>query len=156
MSFSLTALKTELTTDPQNYGYSGLVAIRNDDGLAQVINFPRDGVTACPVNGVVGPAITVFRNDITPREIINSVASGDFVNAQQIQISKLNILFQAAPLDATLPNLRANVQGVFASGSAATKTALVNVAQRSGSRAEDLWGTGFVVQTTDVSNALNH
>ena len=52
----IATLKTELQTDPSQLGYNA--AARNDTAMANEINFPRDGATACPDNGVVGSAIS--------------------------------------------------------------------------------------------------
>jgi hypothetical protein len=64
MPITLPALKTELTTDPKVLGYAPLVTLGDDVSLAAIINFVRDGITSCPVNGVIGPngAITGATN----------------------------------------------------------------------------------------------
>lgn len=154
MPVNLPQLKTELQNDPASLGYAALIALGDHTGLAAVLNFRRDGSTPSPVNGVVGTAITVFRNDIAPKEIVNAIAAADFAAAQQIQISKLQILFQGAPIDATLANVRANFQGIFTSASATTTNALAALAQRNGSRCEQLFGTGTTVTQNDVANVL--
>ena len=162
MSIDPTALRNEILNDPVAIGLKALVSVAEggtgtttkDATIAAVLNFIRDGVTADPDNGVVGTAITVFRNDITPKEIVQCIAAADFTAATQLNISKLQLLFQSAPIDATLANVRANFQNLFSGASAATQNALSAVAQRKGSRAEQLWGTGTTVQSSDVSFAL--
>lgn len=154
MAINYATLKTEISTDPAALGCVALFNAGNDNGLAEVLNFVRDGVAACPVNGIVGAAITVFRNDIVPKEVVNAITSTDFSAATQIQISKLNLLFIATPIDATLANVRANFSGIFPAATFPTTNAnLVALASRNGSRAEQLFGTGTRLTAGDIATA---
>lgn len=56
----LTALQSELNTDPQALGYSSYVAGPDLTDLAKILNFLREGVTACPI--AVFPASNVVGN----------------------------------------------------------------------------------------------
>lgn len=137
-------LRSELLTDPGALGYSGLVDIGNDQGCADILNLARST-----------SGYSVFRNDISPSEIINSISSGDFLNMTQINVSRLNLFFVQPPIDATLTTVRANIRNIF-SGMTTTLTSLSGVASRDGSRAEVLFGTGCVVTNGDVATALRH
>jgi hypothetical protein len=142
MAFTNAQLKTELTTDPTSLGYAPLITAGNLGGVESLIN---------KIQGT----ITVFRNDVAPREVVQCIAAADFNAAAQIAISKLEMMFISAPLDCTLANVRANMQGIFTGASAATTNALSAVAQRNGSRAEQLWGTGTLVSSNDIMVALH-
>ena len=155
MAINPITFKTELTTDPAKLGYSGLVFRGDHTGLASIVNFRRDGSTPCPVNNIVGSGITIFRNDISPREIINAIQPNDFNAAQQIQISKLNLLFLALPIDATLSGVRANFQNIFSGSATMLSGHLTAIAIRNGSRGEQLFGTGISVTQGDIASALN-
>lgn len=137
------ALATELNTDPKALGFAALIAAKNDQGCADLLNRASGA-----------GAQSVFRNDIAPREIIQAIAAADFTAATQLQISKLSLMLASAPIDATLANVRANLQGIFSGASAATTNALTAVASRTGSRAEVLLGVGTVVGWQDVAKAL--
>ena len=53
----ITTLHNELvgtTPDPYALGYAPFVAVRDLDNLITLLQFVRDGVTACPANGIVG------------------------------------------------------------------------------------------------------
>lgn len=148
MPFTTAQLATELTTDPANLGYAALIAAGNDRDLAAALNLVRSGTSAD------NKSYTVWRNDVSPKEVVNCIAPADFTNATQIQITKLNLLFTGNSVDATLSNVRANMANIFSGASAATTNALAAVSRRNGSRAESLWGTGTSVSADDVAKAL--
>lgn len=71
---NLATLKTELNTDPLALGYAAKLALGDDTSLAAIIDFPRDGVTPCPVNNTIGnvsKAITGATN-ATPIQITST------------------------------------------------------------------------------------
>lgn len=153
----LTTLKTELQTDPSALGYAPLLAVSDWINLAAVLNFRRDGVTLCPVNGIVGSALSAFRNDVGVHDIINCIASSDFGAMTQLQIAKLSLLFTGTTtIDATVANTRTIVINIFSGASAGTLNALSAVSSRAGSRAEVLSGfpTGIVLTQQDVQAAI--
>lgn len=148
MAVDTSGLRTELLTDPANLGYAPLISGGADQSLADTLNLRRSGTA------VDGKSYSIFRNDIQPKEIVNAIGSGDFAGATQIQITKLNLLFVATPIDATLANVRANFIGIFAGATSGTISNLTNLASRNGSRAEVLFGTGTSVNSSDISLAL--
>jgi hypothetical protein len=141
-------LKAEIQSDPGALGYAAYVTAGNDQGVADLLNQLRSGTSPD------GKTYSVFRTDVDPREIVNCIATPDFNAATAIQFSKLQVLFQGAPIDCTLPNVRANLQAVFSGASAATTSALAAVVKRNASRAEVLYGVGTVITTSDISFAL--
>lgn len=138
MAFSSPVLRQDILSGAV---FSGQIAIGDQQGIANFYNNK---------NGVSGAII--FRNDIQPREIINVIDPANFVAAQQIQLSKLQILFQGAPIDAQLPTLRANFASIF-SGTA-SMSGINSIAQRQGSRGEVLFGAGVTISVSDVQQAL--
>ncbi len=151
------AIKAYVLDDPDGIGFADLVLVPNYAGIAVVLNWIRDGVTPCPVNSVTGTAVTIFRNDVAAREVINAIAPADFTAGTQIIISKLTLMLQAAPLDLTLANVRANMQGIFSGASATTTNALAVVAQRKGSALEKLLSkTGVTIEGDEVAYILTH
>lgn len=145
MSINYISLNTEVKNDPASLGYAG----KTDEQIAVILNTIGSGTAAD------GKSYNIFRNDILPKEIVNCIEATDFSAATQLIISKLELLFVAAPIDATLANVRANFQNIFSGASATTKSALSAVAQRNGSRAEVLFGTGTVINATDIGIARN-
>jgi len=97
----------------------------------------------------------VFRDDITPKEVIQRILPADFAGMSQIQLSRLNVLFQSAPIDTTIPNIRQSFMAVFSGGSySGTINSLNQMSRREGTRAEVLFGANTVVGQGDISFAL--
>lgn len=141
MAFTTAALKSEFASDPAGVGYASALAAANDVQLAALIN------------ALTGPgAANVFRNDIQPLEVINAILTADFTALTTNQILQIQLMFLGGVLDATNANVRANFNAIF-SGKTTTLANLAAVAQRTGSRAEALFGTGFVVTPAMCSQA---
>lgn len=140
------ALHTELTTDPNGYGYAPLIAIGNDAGLADLLNQPR-------------AAISIARPDVTPLEVLEAIKVTDFVsNANVLYASWFESLTQFASLrilkaDGTDTRVMTNLMSILSNGSA-SETRLRALASRQGSRAEQLFGPGATVTHMDIATAL--
>ena len=171
MAIDYPTLKNELLTDPQGYGYAPLRTANPPlyQGLADVLNFARDGATACPVNAVVGSAIQVKRSDIASSEIWEALDMADLpalptnpnntqLSTERRQLSWLEGLANIPRVrllldDGTDTRIRTNLLAIFPAGSG-TRTRLATLAQRTGSRTEALFGTGTHVTDTDCARAL--
>lgn len=147
MAIDYGELTTEIQTDPNGYGYAALVAEGNDQGVADLLNLPRDGATA------PGAPITVYRNDVRRAELIGALVVSDYDALTAARRDLMNAILQLEVVDATNATLRGNLAAVFGAGTT-TRANLVSAAQRAGSRAEQLWGTGARVQHLDVARAL--
>jgi len=137
---NLTALRTELQTDPNGHGYEPFVAGGADAEVASLLNRVRG-------------TITVFRNDITGAELVGAVVLVEYAALLAAQREFLNTLILAGRVDVTNATTRANLASVFAAG-ATSRVNLVALASRAGSRAEQLFGTGVAVSSDDVAKAL--
>lgn len=166
MPVNYAALKTELQTDPASLGYSSFVAIRNDVALASILIFVRDGSTVCPVNGVAGASITVRRSNVKPDEILEAIDIRDFpvsptgVNSIPLAQSWLESITQfstvrLANTDGTKTTVRKNIDRLV-DNVQGSQTRLDTVAERRGSRSEQLFGENVAVTSTDVAIALNN
>lgn len=136
-------LHQEFRQDLSGVGYSGALAVQDTDTLARLI----DAIGS-------GQGYMIWRNDIAPREVVNIVQPADFTALTQIQLSKIQLLFQGAPIDATLSGLRQNFQNIFSGTATLLSGFLSGMASRLGSRAEVLFGTGASVTSQDVALAL--
>jgi hypothetical protein len=72
----IATLKTELGADPYSLGYSPYVQTTDLDSLIALLSFVRDGVTACPTNGVVGKTGNVTGATNANPIVVTSVAHG--------------------------------------------------------------------------------
>lgn len=138
-TFSTNALKSELQSDPAGMGYASFVAKAQDQAVADLLNsLTSPGATA------------VWRNDVKVSEIINQIVAADFAGLTQLQVLQLILILTTGILDATQTQLRTIFTNIF-TGKATTLSNLNTVAQRTGSRAEALWGTGFVVTPDQIA-----
>ena len=151
MPFSMSGLTRELLSGGI---YSGKIAAGDHTGLAADLNLipaisGSQNVVPTQLSGGL-----VWRNDVQPREIINTTLPADFRTMQQIQLSKLNVLFQAAPIDTQLSGLRQNFSEIFSGSATMLSGHLSAMAQRPASRAELIFGAGVVVSQGQVQQAL--
>lgn len=170
MTINYGALKTELNTDPAGLGYAPFLAKGDDVDLANLLNFVRDGTTACPVNNVIGAAITVRRADIDVASVYAAIAVSDYTslptNPNSTQLSTERRLLAWLTGLAAMATIRllnddgtdtpviANFKAMFAAGTA-TLTRLNTLSTRNGSRAEQLFGEGTTLSPLDVGTAVN-
>lgn len=152
MAINLAALKTELTTDPNAYGYAPLIAAGNAEGLAALLNLRR-------------AAITIRRTDVRPREVLEAIDLRDLtatpaqVNNQALAASWFESVTQGDATirlsndDGTDSLLKDNLDRLIGNTNA-SQTRLNAVARRDGSRAEQLWGRDAEVSYLDVGAAL--
>jgi hypothetical protein len=161
VAINYVALKAELQLDPSGLGYPPLIAAGNDQGLADVLNFPRNGSTPSPVNNVVGAAITVRRTDITPAEALEAIDTRDFETAATaMQGTYFGAIMQLRSLrllndDGTNTRILRNISDVLqVADTRGSRSRLSAIANKTGSRGEQLFGSGTVLTHTDISRAL--
>ena len=152
MTISFPALKTEIQTDPRGYGYAPLVAAGSDSLVATLLNKVRDGTDGFA-------AITIRRGDIKSSELFESITAADW-NAIATQGSRdwlqsiANIPTLRLQLDnGSDTNILAGLKLLFGAGTV-TRTNLIAIATRSGSRTEELFGVGIAVTDQDIARAL--
>lgn len=145
-SIDYAALKTELQTDPNAYGYAALIAAGNMQGIADKLNQVR-------------ATISIQRPDVTPDEVLEAIRLSDLRSATTaVQASYMQSLL-------VLPNIRilkengtdarvlTNLMDILTNGSA-SETRLRALATRRGSRAEQLFGPGAWLSWSDITTAL--
>ena len=135
---TLAELRTELVTDPTGLGYAAAWG-GSDQGLADLLNLPR-------------AAITVWRGLLPAYQVIDLVAWTEWTALSAANKQLLQTLTGTDTVNTESANTRAAFSQMFAAGTA-TRTALLAFAQRTGSRAEQLWGTGRIVTESEVSGA---
>jgi hypothetical protein len=162
MAFSVSGLTSELQSDPIGYGYTSRINNGDDSGLADLLNLVRDGT-----NG--GPSIVIRRSDIPSQSVWESIDVNDYTalptnpNNSQLSIerrflswmeglsniSKIRLLND----DGTNNQVFKNFGQMFPSGTP-TFQRLTVLANRNGSRAEQLFGTNTFISITNIAQAL--
>lgn len=154
----LTALKSELDTDPQNYGYAEQRVLGADQTMADMLNHVRDGVTAPPA-GNTGPVIAGIREDfLMPGDVLEAIDNRDFIASPNpahvawfesaTQLRSIRLLNADGSQTRALGNINRLLENPGAQGSRARVTALAN---RNGSRAEQLFGPRTIVTHQDIA-----
>lgn len=145
MAFTLAQLKTEiLTTNPATYAAN--VAIGAVGKVAEQLNEVQAG-------------ISIPRSNITPQEILEAIRVQDLNTTTNVVAgSWFESVMQSPSMRLINPNgtdtrVLNNIMFLLANGSH-SETRLRALATRTGSRAEQLWGEGTVVQAQDVQEAL--
>lgn len=162
MALTLAALKTELLTDPVGYGYAAFIAASEPENCAAALNKARLGNDGFP-------AVTVRRADISSQEIVEAIVVADYtalpgsptaaqLSAERRYLAWLGNLAAVGTVrllnnDGSDGPVITNLKAMF-NGGTGTITRLNAIANRNGSRAEQLWGAGVVVSTQDVAAAL--
>jgi hypothetical protein len=142
VAFSLAALKTEINTDPKTLGYATLLTQTNGPEAV-----------AAKLNEIGASAETLFKAYVPIEDVVACIVRADYDALGAVPKAFLNdVLLVGARLKSGDANLRASVVGVF--GVSTTKTNLTNLASRSCTRAEALWGEGASVSPTQVADAL--
>jgi hypothetical protein len=156
----LVALKSEIQNDPRGYGYAAFVANGSDEGVAQLLTWVRDGATACPLNGVAGPAISVKRTDISSQELLEAIDSRDFPATTDWRQSWFESATQQRTLrlvadDGSNTRVLGNLKRILGDTNL-SQTRLTALSVRAGSRAEELFGTGTTLIASDVTASGIH
>lgn len=153
----LAALKAELLTDPTALGYAPSRTAGDDVTLASVINAAR-------------AAITIRRADITPTELVNVIDVADYTalpaspTVAQLSTERRLLAWLSGAMaasgairllndDGTNAPAVANLQAMFPAGSG-TRTRILALAVRQGSRAEQLFGVGTTIAPLIIAQAL--
>ena len=133
------ALKAEITTDPAGLGYAALWVAGSDWQVAELLNAVRQ-------------SIDIWRGLIPSHEVIDVIVWTEWTGLSAANKQLLQTLTGPDRVNTSSANTRAAFSQMFAAGTA-TRTALLAVATRKGSRAEQLWGPGVVVTHDDVALA---
>lgn len=114
---------------------------------------------ATAYNQPSSPAVTVWRADIKPSEIVAAIAGSEFVALTALKQSLLSLLLMPGVVDASSANIRADFSAIFPSS--ASLTALTAIAQRTATRLEALFTTaqvsavyGYALTADDVQQSM--
>lgn len=157
MAINYSVLAAEIENDPQTYGYAALVASGSDEGIAALLNKPRDGSDGESAISVRNPEIAAadLLEAIDNRDwnaSIPAIESGWFESiTQQRTISLLNA---DGSNNRVLGNLRRMLKQSGDAGFQGSRTRVDALANRIGSRAEQLFGPGTMISALDVAKAL--
>jgi hypothetical protein len=152
--FTLAALKSELTLDPAAIGYNSNNDVTNQNWLAL-----KSKINA------VKQTIDVPRIDIAPSEVLEAIDIRDLtvpgsVTQPTLACSWLESLTQMPTVrvqkdDGTDTTVLKNLKLLLVGAGQGSQARLTALSTRKGSRAEQLFGTGFTVSEPNVADALS-
>ena len=130
------ALKSELVNDPVALGYAPYLADGNNTDIARLMN-------------AIG-SYQIARKIIPSYEVINATTPSEWAALTSAEKQRYQTITGAAQIDVSNANVVSAFAAMFAAGTS-TRTALVALTTRPGSRAEFL---GFgPVTILDIANA---
>ena len=134
------ALRAEITGDPTGLGYAAAVARGDDTAVAALLNAPRAGVS-------------VQRELVPAHEVFEAIAPPEWAALSAAEKQRVQTILSMGTVNVRGAQTRAALAAAFGAGTA-TRTALVALQARTGSRAEAVLGAGVGVHEADVARAL--
>lgn len=142
MAFSLAALASELRNDPAVLGYAPAVTSGDENTLVTLINEAR-----------ASGEYQQDRDPVTPDQVFAQVNPTEFLLVTATGLARLQTMFALPVLDLASTNVKTMLDDVFPNGGP-TRQALAVLQKRAGSRAELLFGRGYVVTQNQIGQAL--
>ena len=140
MPIDPSALKTELTTDPVGMGYVLATPIEDSDvgNIRTLIN---------------ASGRTVDRELAENREVVEAIRPAEFEALSVEKRDLVLLMLQPVVLDLRNANIRSAFASAFGAGTT-TRTNLIALQTKTGSRAEELFGESVTVGSRDIARAL--
>lgn len=135
------ALKSELINDPQGLGYAPLYANGQDQDLADVLNVVR-----------VGGAFQINNEPVSKEAVVKAITGADFAAMTSLDFTKLLVLFLMGEIDLANNATQMLLASVFPA-SGGTRTNLIALSKRQGTRGEVLFGNGVRISASDIAIA---
>lgn len=139
MAIDYLVLGTEITTDPNGFGYKAFVDQGADDAVAKILNTSNAGITTDI--GVL-PSYKIFE----------AIVVDDYLALSDVFRQYVDTLLSMGLVDTAGTNTRFTFNKIF--GGTQTETNFLEMVTRNGSRAEELFGVGVVIGHVDVAKAL--
>lgn len=140
MPVALADLKAELLTDPAAIGYAALLAAGSHNRVADALNLPRVGQS-------------VQRSVVATWEIVEATVPAEWAALTAAERQRYQTLTALGTINVQGPNVRSQFAAMFGAGTT-TRTNLLALQSRQGSRAEALFGEGERVTAEQVALAL--
>lgn len=138
MPISYPALEAEITNDPRTLGYAG----KSDYEIATILNTP--GLSA----------ETIFRAYTDTEDIVAAIIRTEYDALAAAGKTYLNeVILKTRRVKTGDATLRQQIAQLFGLGTT-SRTNLTNVASKSASRGEVLFGEGTTISDVDVARAL--
>lgn len=141
MAIDYAELKSELINDPQGLGYAPLYANGQDQDLANILNTIH-----------VGGAFQIDNEPVTREQVVRNIDATDLDAMSASNLTKLMVLFLMGHIDLANVATRTLLSSVFPANGV-TRTNLIALAKRQGTRGEKLFGNGVRLSASDIALA---
>src|SRR5262245_15690249 len=141
MAINYAQLKTEYLTDPTSIGYGPFVSTGNDLKLADLINTPGSGP---------GDRATLASEEFQAAVVAAEYGALTDPFRQLWQALLISSAQRGVPIKS--PAIRSQITSIWGPATT-TRSNLATLQQKSGSRAEVLFGDGTFIQPSDVARA---
>lgn len=131
-------LKAEIETGPLVATLAPLVTAGNDAGVAAALN---------AINTAVD------RTTVASHLVFECIVPAEWAALTAAEKQRIQTILGMGEINLKGTNTRASLAAAFGAGTA-TRTALLALQSRPGSRAEQVWGAGTIISPSDVSLAL--
>src|SRR3990172_2184325 len=132
MAITLSALKSEIDSDPTALGYAG----KNDQEVADLLN-------------TLNPSIRIDRDIVSTWEVIEATVPSEWASLSADEKNRYGIFASLGTINLKGTNIRNAFGAMFAAGTT-TRANLIAIQKRDGTRAEQLFGSGVGVSLLDV------
>jgi hypothetical protein len=146
-TFSITALATEINTDPKALGYSSLVTAGDYPAIAKLMNTSPEPIAA-------GQQEQIYRTRALSSDIMAGIVLSEFAALVQANRDYCTMLFSAQYVNTGDANVRTQLAAIFGAGTT-SRTNMTNAAQKNAARSEALYGDGRMVTDHEVYLALH-
>ena len=152
----LLALKDEIVNDPLGVGYKNSATPTDWKGDQVIADLLNDSANAQGSG-------TIERSLVDPQELVDVISVADWLTRTDAQRSLLQLQLAAyydgrvvSTVSGTDNQMRANLLAIFDNTTAsATRSRMISVVQRDGSRAEVLFGENSFISVGAVGAAFN-
>lgn len=140
--YTTQALRDEIDNDPQGIGYKNGTTWKADSEIRDLINDPANG-------------INMRKNRMTAKEFVESIDVSEWDALTVGERQYCSMLIRDGFVDVEPDRVFTNLNGVIFTNARCpnSRALLIGVLTFAGSRAENLWGEGFTVNTTMVGEA---
>jgi len=140
MAINYAALKTELQTDPTGLGYAGPLGRGETQVVADLLNAVRQGVS-------------IERETVPAYEVWEAIVPSEWAALTANDRQRVQTILSMGEVSVRGTNTRSSFAAAFGAGTS-SRTQLAALQNRPGSRAEQLFGTDVVIQSSDITIAL--
>lgn len=137
------ALKSECINDPKGLGLNALYANGQDQDVADALNVIH-----------AGGDYQINNEPVSKEQVVKAITGADFAAMNALDFTKLMVLFLMGEIDLSNAATQTLLASVFPPGGG-TRTNLVQLAKRQGTRGEVLFGNGVRVSASEVAETRN-